>query len=121
MPQQQSDWTEKRLTITACDLGYTAPDGKFKIHNIEALNEEGASINYKLSSFDQLPLGEHDCEVQAYPKGSRPGDGNFKNFTVRLKGGKRALEVAQLKVRVDDLESRVAWLTERVATLDGGL
>lgn len=116
--QQKSDWTEKRLNIQSCALGYTAPEGKFKIYNIEALNEEGARINYKLSAFDELPLGVHDCEVQAYPKGTRPGDGQFKNFTVRFKGGKRALEVAELKLKVTELESRIVQL--EAVVLSGG-
>jgi hypothetical protein len=111
-------WAPRRLDIKSCTETYSGTNtkGPYSIYEIKATNEQGVLINHKLSSFSQLPLGPGDYEVSAYPPGSKPGDQNFRNFTVRPKDRKGS-NTGALRSDLDLLTQKVEWLTERVNTL----
>lgn len=109
----------KRLTITDCspikrkDGAYIEGSnaaGPWRLHSVLAVDETGLPIQYELKSFQQLPLGVNDIQVEKDSK----GDG----FILSLPRGSRA----QRPVPADDahemLRESVRMLAERVAALE---
>lgn len=103
-----------RLRIVSCVAVYTGKNqagGEFTIHDIEACKETGETIEHKLNSFEDLPVGEVlDVNVTPYTSAE-----HGRSFTVSRRG--RVSTTAQLKelremvdslvLRVSDLEARL--------------
>lgn len=109
-----------RLRITSCVAVYTGKNqagGEFTIHEIEACKETGETIEHKLNSFEDLPVGEV-LDVNVTPHNSVE---HGRSFTVSRRG--RVSTTAQLKelreivdslvLRVSDLETRLRPQAER--------
>lgn len=101
--------TRRSLNIISCKVvkAGTTNGRPWAIHEVMATKVDGSPVELELRSFDPLPLGvgEFDVEKRVDPKYG-------ESYTLKIPGG------GNRGPRVDPVEQRLAALEQKVALLE---
>lgn len=107
---------QRRLNILNCNaVHHGETNGReWTLYEVVAVTESGEPVDFKLRSFEDLPLGVGDYDVT--PKDYK----GETQYTLKLAGQAPANPGARLGPKVDELREQLAALESRVAALEGG-
>lgn len=102
----------RSLNVVGCKVTYTGQSKKtgkeFSIYEVMATKPDGSPVELELRSFDNLPLGVGEFEVE------KRVDPKYGDTYMLKVPGPRGPQANPLEQRVSALEQQVALLTQRL-------